>query len=66
MAKISKDAYSMASIRFVPWKDHKEVDKDLKPIYQAATEEEGEANLAAFEEKWDAKYPSIFKSWRKN
>jgi len=54
------------SLRFVTWKDRKEVTKDLKPIYQAATEAEAEAHLETFAEKWDEKYPSISKSWHDN
>ena len=37
---------------------------DLKAIYRAATEAEAEQGLAAFERKWDRKYPWISKSWR--
>jgi len=54
------------SLRFVTWKDRKQVVSDLKPIYKAATLEEAEVNLAAFEDKWINQYPSISKSWRKN
>ncbi len=57
------------------WKDRKNVAADLKPIYQAclpstarrrqaATAEEAETNLSAFEATWDEHYPSISKSWR--
>ncbi|MDP6736962.1 MAG: IS256 family transposase [Nitrospinaceae bacterium] len=54
------------SLRFVSWKDRKTVAADLKPIYKAATAEEAESHLEAFEEKWDETYPSISKSWRKH
>ena len=54
------------SLRFVSWKDRKQVVSDLKPIYRAATLEEAEINLVAFEDKWIDQYPSISKSWRKN
>ena len=54
------------SLRFVSWKDRKTVAADLKPIYKAATPEEAESHLEAFEEKWDETYPSISKSWRKH
>jgi len=36
---------------------------DLKKIYNAATEEEAEAALTAFDQTWDAAYPMISKSW---
>ncbi|MDT8317410.1 MAG: transposase, partial [bacterium] len=35
-------------------------------IYKAASADEGERSLTAFEEKWDDKYPLIGKSWRDN
>lgn len=54
------------SLRFVTWTDRKQVAADLKPIYKAATAEEAETRLDAFAQKWDGKYPTIAKSWRKN
>ncbi len=54
------------SLRFVPWKDYKFVTRDLKTIYQAATEAEALAALYAFAATWDEKYPQIAKSWRDN
>jgi len=52
------------SVRFVNWKDRKEICGDLKDVYAAATEEQAETALDAFGEKWDSKYPMISKSWR--
>ena len=52
------------SLSYVGWKERKAVAADLKQIYRAATEPEAQAALAAFEQKWDRKYPSISKSWR--
>jgi putative transposase len=52
------------SLSYVGWKERKEVAADLKAIYRAATVTEAEQALAAFERKWDRKYPSISKSWR--
>ena len=54
------------SLAFVSYKDRKAVDADLKPIYAAATVEDGFAKLELFAEKWDRKYPLIAKSWRSN
>jgi len=54
------------SLRFVSWKQRKEVATDLKIIYQAATVDQAEANLTAFAKKWDASHPTIAKSWRSN
>ena len=54
------------SMKFVVWKDYKEVVADLKLIYQATTEDQALAELERFAAKWDAKYPQISKSWRAN
>jgi len=54
------------SLRYVSWKQRKEVAADLKTIYQAATVEQAEMNLAAFKAKWDETHPSIGQSWRRN
>ena len=54
------------SLAYVSYKDRKAVAIDLKLIYRAATVAEAEENLAAFTAKWDARYPSIAKSWRAN
>ena len=55
-----------ASLNYVSWKERKEVAMDLKAIYRAATGEEAERQLAAFEAKWNRKYPSIGALWRRN
>jgi len=54
------------SLNYVGWKQRKEVAADLKLIYSAATEAEAEQRLAEFAAKWDAKFPTIAKSWRTN
>lgn len=54
------------SLNFVGWKQRKEVARDLKAIYGSATEAEAEQRLAEFAAKWDAKFPTIAKSWRSN
>lgn len=54
------------SLRYVSWKQRKEVAADLKTIYQAATVEQAEMNLTTFEAKWDKTHPSIGQSWRRN
>jgi len=54
------------SLRFVPWKQYKEVTADLKLIYQAQTEEVALINLEQFAAKWDDQFPQITKSWRQN
>lgn len=54
------------SIRYVPWKDQKEVIKDMKQIYKATTLANAEAALNAFESKWSKRYPAMVKSWKIN
>jgi transposase-like protein len=52
------------SLKYVGYKERKEVASDLKPIYQAINEDQALAALDAFDAKWSAKFPSIAKSWR--
>jgi transposase-like protein len=54
------------SLKFVSYKDRKELVADLKPIYQAATEDEAQEALDAFDRKWSKQYPQIAKSWYNN
>ena len=54
------------STKFVNYKDLKPFVKDLKEVYQAATEELALENLDHFEDKWGKKYPSSVASWRNN
>ena len=54
------------SLRFVSWKQRKEVAADLRLIYQSATAEQAEMELTAFEAKWDKTHPTISMSWRRN
>lgn len=51
------------SLKFVPWKQRKQVAHDLKTIYQAATLEQAEQALTDFSEKWDDAFPMISQSW---
>ena len=52
------------SVKYVNWKDRKLVCRDLKTIYNSATEQQAKAALEAFGETWDAKYPTISRMWR--
>lgn len=54
------------SLNYVGWKERKEVARDLKLIYTAATDVEAEQRLGDFSLKWDTKFPMIAKSWRGN
>jgi len=54
------------SLRFVSWKERKEVAADLRRIYQSISVEEAEQELDAFAEKWDDKFPTISQMWRRH
>ena len=51
------------SLRYVSYKEMKEVANDLKDIYRAISLTEAESALEAFSDKWDKKYPVISRSW---
>jgi putative transposase len=53
-----------AALRYVSNEDSKQVVRDLKKVYQAATVLEAEQALDEFAQAWDAKYPTIAKQWR--
>jgi putative transposase len=52
------------SLKHVNYKDQKQIVKDLRPIYQAATEDQAAVALTAFDERWGARYPMIIDLWR--
>src|SRR5215211_575810 len=54
------------SLSYVASRDRKQVATDMKEIYQAATLEEAERQLAKFDSVWAVQYPLIVKSWRVN
>lgn len=54
------------STKHVSYKDRKVLCADLKHIYKAPTEKEGQMALDDFSKKWDSKYPMISRSWRNN
>jgi len=54
------------SVRYVNYKDLRKVTADLKPIYQAPSEDAGLEALHEFETVWGNKYPLIISSWRNN
>lgn len=51
------------ALKYVSWKDRKELASDLRKIYTSATVDEAELALEAFAEKWDQQYPTISQSW---
>jgi len=54
------------SLRYVGWKDKKELALDLKTIYQAPNEKAGRTALDVAIKKWQSKYPLAIKSWETN
>jgi putative transposase len=52
-----------SSLRFVPYRDRRQVAADLKKIYTATDRDAAEAELERFAERWDARYPMISASW---
>jgi len=54
------------SLRFVSWKERKEVASDLRKIYRSISVEEAEQELNAFAAKWDDRFPTISQMWRRH
>ena len=54
------------SLRYVSWKERKEVAAGLRAIYAAASEEAALSALDAFEATWSDKYAAIAPLWRKD
>ena len=51
------------SLKFVSYKDRKQVAGDLRKIYTAANAEHAADELERFAAKWDERYPTISQSW---
>jgi putative transposase len=51
------------TLRYVTWSDQKEFMRDLRPVYQARTREDGETHLHQLAEKWGDRYPAAIRSW---
>ena len=54
------------SLKYVSWKQRKEMASDLKTIYRADTVELAEENLDLFAKKWNPTHPTVSKSWYSN
>lgn len=54
------------STKHVSYKDLKPIMADLKLIYNANNAENAQFQLELFGEKWNDKYPQIYKSWATN
>ncbi len=54
------------SLKYVSYKEQKELISDLKKVYQALTIDEAELAFANFKEKWGKKHAIIIRSWENN
>ena len=54
------------STKYVSYKDLKPLMADLKLVYGAPSLDDAEYHLEELREKWDKKYPQIYKSWEAN
>jgi len=54
------------TMKYINWKDSKQLLGDLKSVYRASSKELAEHNLEIFEDKWGKKYPKAVESWRRN
>lgn len=55
-----------ASHRYVTWSDRKQVAKELRPVYGAASADAAQAALDAFEAGIGARYPAVVSLWRRS
>ena len=51
------------SLKYVSYKDKKELSSDLKLIYSSATAEDARNELEKIKDKWEDRYPSVYKTW---
>jgi len=54
------------SMKYVSYKEQKQVLADLKKVYQALTLEEAELAFEEFKDKWGKKHPIIVRSWEQH
>ncbi len=54
------------SLRYVVWRQRRTVARDLRAMYGASTVTEAEAALERVALTWDAHYPTISTSWRRD
>lgn len=54
------------TMRYVPYKNSREVIKDMKKIYKAPNIDGAKKALDNFCQKWESKYPHTTKSWQTN
>ncbi len=53
-------------LKYVSWKERKEMVADLKTIYQTTTSVQAELELRNYAKKWDTSHPAISQAWRGN
>ncbi|WP_237233691.1 IS256 family transposase, partial [Rothia nasisuis] len=53
------------SMQYAPRGHWEAISRDLKPVYQAVSEQAAQAALEAFGQTWDEKYPAISALWRR-
>jgi putative transposase len=54
------------SLKYVIWRDKKQVATSLKNVYGASNEKTALEQLEEFDKQWSKKYPYIVQSWRNN
>jgi len=54
------------TLKYVNWKDYKELLKDLRKVYSASSQELAKHNFEEFKKKRKKKYPKPIKSWEEN
>jgi putative transposase len=54
------------SLRYIAYKDRKEIVLMLRSIYTAPTENEAQTHLQELDEVWGRKYPAMIRSWHTN
>lgn len=54
------------SLKYVSWKDYKDVCKGLKHIYTQDSVESAAEQLKVFKDRWADKYPEIAEKWEKS
>lgn len=55
-----------STLKYIAYKDSKEIMMDLKKVYTAPTEQAALQELDKLEDKWEKKYTLALKSWRNN
>jgi len=54
------------SLKYVAWKDYKNIVRDLKTIYKAVSPVAAKEALTVFASSWNVKYPTIAAMWERN